>query len=186
MNCPVGSDELVELLRYPDAHYAEHLAAACSRIESETPAIAENLRKAGVVLAALATEQLEEQFTNAFDLNPVCCLEIGWHLFGENYDRGAFMARLRRELKDHGVPENGDLPDHLTLVLRLLARMEPAEAEDFYAACVAPALDKMRAAFRSQLSNAFAPVLIAICDWLQFHYGALLAGQPPAPVQLPV
>ena len=32
--------------------------------------------------------QIEETFTRTFDVNPACALEVGWHLFGEEYARG--------------------------------------------------------------------------------------------------
>jgi len=96
------------------------------------------------------------------------------------------MARLRRELSAHGVRENGELPDHLTQIMPLLGRMEHDEAADFYAACVAPALARMRAAFQASSNNPFAVILDGICRWLHRQHGAFVAEQPPIPVNLPI
>jgi nitrate reductase delta subunit len=185
MNCVMLNECLTGLLRYPDRNYRERLGYCCTRLEQEAPELAERLRAAALVLEQLTLAQMQEQFTQSFDLNPVCSLEIGWHLFGENYDRGALMARLRGELRRHGIRENGELPDHLSQVMPLLARMEPAEAQDFFAACVAPALAKMQAAFRTQPDVPYAVILNVICQWLQRQYGALVKAIP-LPLQLPI
>jgi nitrate reductase delta subunit len=103
----------------------------------------------------LTTEQLQESFIQAFDLNPGAALEIGWHLFGENYQRGEFLVMMRGQLKRFGVPESTELPDHLTHVLRLLARMDEDECTAFSRAFLLPALEKMTAA----LTGAGMPFL---------------------------
>ena len=38
-------------------------------------------------------EQIQELYTRTFDINPVCTLEIGWHIFGEDYARGALLVK---------------------------------------------------------------------------------------------
>jgi nitrate reductase delta subunit len=70
-----------------------------------------------------STEAMQEAFTQTFDLNPVCALEVGWQLFGEEYERGAFMVHMRQLLRDHAVPEGGELPDHLSSLLAVLPRL---------------------------------------------------------------
>ena len=68
---------------------------------------------------------LEELYTRTFDINPVCSLETGWHLFGEDYNRGAFLVRMRGLLRQHGIEEGAELTDHLESALRVLSVMEP-------------------------------------------------------------
>ena len=67
--------------------------------------------------------ELEETYARTFDINPACALEVGWHLFGEEYARGLFLVRLRGEMREHGVEESSELPDHITHVLALIAAM---------------------------------------------------------------
>ncbi len=64
---------------------------------------------------------LEELYTTTFDLNPVATLEVGWHLWGEQYERGRFLADLRGLQAEHGIPNDVELPDHLTVLLPTLA-----------------------------------------------------------------
>ena len=47
------------------------------------------------VVEKVSLSDLQELYTRTFDLNPVCALEVGYHLFGENYKRGEFLANLR-------------------------------------------------------------------------------------------
>src|SRR3972149_5384978 len=85
-------------------------------------------------------EELEESFTRTFDLNPVCCLEVGWQLYGEDYNRGSFMVEMRQRIRSHGITETLELPDHLSNLLPLLGRMEPQEAGPLCASFVLSAL----------------------------------------------
>lgn len=89
-------------------------------------------------------QELEETYTQAFDMNPSCSLDLGWHLFGETYKRGSFMANLRQSHREHGIEEGSNLPDHLPTVLRLLPALDPADARDLTRDCILPALEKLR------------------------------------------
>ena len=138
---------LAELVTYPQAGYHEHVAECRHALAEAHPAVAPLLNDFAQATAPLSVEDLQELFTRTFDLNPVCSLEIGWHLFGENYDRGALLVKMRQELRHYGLAESVELPDHLTHALTLLGHMEPARAQEFATACVLPALDKMLDAF---------------------------------------
>ena len=104
--------------------------------------LANSSNKRGIFLS----KELQELYAATFDLDPHCSLEVGWHLFGENYERGEFLVKMRVELRRLGVGESTELPDHLTHALAALGRMEPQEAAEFATACLFPALDKMCAA----------------------------------------
>jgi nitrate reductase delta subunit len=88
-------------------------------------------------------EEVQEIYTRTFDINPVCTLEVGWHIYGEDYARGAFLVKMRELLRENGVPESQELPDHLTHVLLILGLLEGAIADDLAARYVLPALNKM-------------------------------------------
>ena len=119
------------------------------------------LARCAASLRSLSTTQQQELFTQTFDLNPVCSLELGWHLFGENYDRGLLLVKMRQQLRLHGLEESTELPDHLTCALRLLARMDRESAATFTEAIVLPALEKMLAALRGK-ENPYENVLEAV------------------------
>lgn len=121
---------LARLFEYPDASYVERCREA-------------GLDEFASEMAKLSVSQIQEQFIATFDWNPATALDLGWHLYGEQYARGEFLVRMRGELRRYGIPESAELPDHLTHVLPLLARMDPKDAERFAGEFVAPAVAKL-------------------------------------------
>ncbi len=131
------------LLHYPEAGYRWRLAECRQLLAGAVPQAVKCLERFEEETAELNNEQFEELYVQCFDHSPTHALEIGWHLFGEDYHRGALLVRLRQELRRHGLAESTELPDHLTHVLTLLGRMESEEAQSFAQACVAPAMGRL-------------------------------------------
>lgn len=142
-------DALAELLTYPGQDYLQRAEECRRAVPRELAPLLEDFVQR---MRGLSEEELQELFTQTFDLNPLCSLELGWHLFGENYERGLLLVRMRQELRRQGLEESTELPDHLTHVLRLMGRMQTEKAADFAVACVVPVLDKMLAAFAGKNS----------------------------------
>jgi len=88
----------------------------------------------------MGIHELEELYTRTFDINPVASLDIGWHLFGENYERGKFLVHMRALLRNNGITESTELPDHLTHVMQVVPIMGSELAERFVVEKVVPAL----------------------------------------------
>ncbi len=163
-------DRLAMLFRYPGVDYLQ-VARRCHHAVGVTePDAAARLGQFLDHMAGLSTEAQQELFTATFDLNPACALEVGWHLFGENYERGAFLVKMRRQLTRFALSDSGELPDHLTHVLAVLERMPSEEAAEFAGACLLPALGKMRASLAGS-ANPFEPVLGAIALLIERRYG---------------
>lgn len=135
-------DRLAICLEYP----SEQTASAAERA-AEAPGISGGMRE---TLARLADwvvhhpNDAEELYTRIFDMNPVCTLHVGYHLFGEDYQRGALLAMLRSELRAAHIDEKNDLPDFLPTLLRLLGRLEDPEDRSLLVnSLLLPALEKM-------------------------------------------
>ena len=120
--------------------------------------------------AAIEATELEELYTRTFDINPVCSLETGWHLFGEDYNRGAFLVRMRGLLRQHGVKEGAELPDHLESALRVLPAMGAEDASDLAREFILPAVMKMRTPFEKN-DNPYGAVLAEVERFLRDTYG---------------
>ncbi len=135
-----------DLLDYP----AETLPAQAASVADELkwqPTIWLDLLEAFALEVQLTPMgELEEMYTRTFDLNPSCTLELGWHLFGETYKRGSFLANLRETLRAHEVSEGVGLPDNLPTLLRLLPKLRHDDAQDLVRDCILPAMDKLRGA----------------------------------------
>lgn len=170
-------DRFAAVLRYPDSASPQR---ACELLRAAPGEVMPLLENFVTRQTPLSLHELEEQFLQTFDLNPVCSLEVGWHLFGENYDRGLLLVRIRQELARFGVRESSELPDHLTHVLALLGRMRHAEAADFAAAVVLPALAKMLEAMRGK-ENPYENVLEAIRRSLHLFFPEIPASASQAP-----
>jgi nitrate reductase molybdenum cofactor assembly chaperone len=121
----------------------------------------------------------QESYVQTFEFNPACTLEIGWHLFGENYERGEFLVRMREQLRRYGIAESTELPDHLALLLPLIARMDQDEAARLAGEFILPALAKIRSGLQN---SPYEPVIGAIAKKLEADF----PDAPRRPVQLPI
>ncbi|MEW5983164.1 MAG: nitrate reductase molybdenum cofactor assembly chaperone [Acidobacteriota bacterium] len=152
---------LGSLVSYPDGDYRTRLDALLAGLAGDDPEAVRHLERFAERLDGLSTADLQELYTRTFDLNPLCALEVGWHLYGEDYQRGAFLVRMRKALRDHGIPEDGELPDHLASMLRLAARLEPDETARLTVHALLPALDKMLGSIE-KAESPFLPLVTAI------------------------
>ena len=137
-------DLLARLLDYPEeGGYAEAVARCIDVLEDGYAEAAALLRPLYDRVSAMTNEEVQELYTRTFDINAVCTLEIGWHIYGEDYARGALLVKLRQQLRLMNVPESCELPDHLTHVLLLIGRMSGEEGDELAARYLLPGLDKM-------------------------------------------
>lgn len=84
----------------------------------------------------------EELHTRTLDLDPPAAPYIGYQMWGDSYQRGAFMAQMNRALAEAGIDREGELPDYLGACLRYLAAAPqplPELVEVF-----GPAVDRMQ------------------------------------------
>ena len=147
-------DALADLLEYPDAEWAERFDACRYLLNSEGPALAEAFRGFRTGVEGLSLSELQELYTRTFDLNPVCAPEVGYHLFGDTYKRGVFLARLRETEEPYALGQERQLPDYLPVMLRLVGRLEDEELRSALVRdCLLPATEKMCEA----LSKAASP-----------------------------
>ncbi|MCC6587154.1 MAG: nitrate reductase molybdenum cofactor assembly chaperone [Bryobacterales bacterium] len=143
------------LLFYPEQDYHARVRACAGAAASREM---EDFER---TIEGLPVEALQELYAQTFDWNPDTTLDIGWHLFGENYDRGDFLVKLRGALRTHGVGESRELPDHLSHVLVLLDRVPEDERAEFAAKYVVPALEKLCDGL-TKTESPFLPLLIAV------------------------
>lgn len=118
-------------------------------------------------------ENLEEAYTNTFDIQAVCPLEVGYTLFGEDYKRGEFLVRMSELHREHEtVLISSELGDYLPNVLRLLSKM-PDEAlkKEFIEKLFLPALVKMLKNFDDKKGiNPFSRPLRVMSEYLSSQY----------------
>ena len=134
-------EQLADLLEYPEVNWAPMMKAYAN---IDPPEPFESFRTG---IEELSLSHLQELYTRTFDLNPVCALEVGYHLFGENYKRGEFLANLRQTEAPFDLGQEHQLPDYLPVLLRLLTKLEDEEElrASLISECLIPAIGKMLA-----------------------------------------
>ena len=151
-------ENLADLIEYPDTDWASKIAAIAAD---------DLLGEFRSRIATLSLSEAQELYTRTFDLNPVCALEIGYHLFGENYKRGEFLANLRETEAPFDLGQENQLPDYLPVLLRLLTRLKDEELRSsLISECLIPALDKMLTSLK-KIDNPYRFLLEALRTMLQ-------------------
>jgi nitrate reductase delta subunit len=130
-----------------------------------------DLREFIVCVERLELAELQELYTRTFDLNPACALEAGYHLFGENYKRGEFLAHLRETEAPFDLGQENQLPDYLPVLLRLLTKLDDDLRSSLISECLIPAIEKMLATFKDA-TNPYRFLLAVVRKRLQTEPGA--------------
>jgi len=90
------------------------------------------------------TSDLQEIFMKSFEVQAVTSLDVGYVLFGDDYRRGAVLAKLSEEHKRADNDCGQELPDCLPNLLRLLSKLKDTEtASELVTILMAPAVEKM-------------------------------------------
>jgi len=117
----------------------------------------------------LSLDDYEELYTRTFDINPVASLEIGWHIWGEAYERGVFLVTMRSILRKFEITESQELPDHLSHALAAAGKMEEAEANQFISTFLIKALGKILEGFKEK-ENPYEHILQALQYYVMVQY----------------
>jgi len=170
------------VLTYPGQDHSRWMELCRERLAVTDPEAARRIERFAGETRDLALERLQELYTHTFDLSPVCSLEVGWQLYGEEYTRGSFLVTVRQQMRRYGIPESIELPDHLTNVLPLMDALPEEEARAFSLTCLMPALKKMLPGFTGK-NCPYEHVLLALDEVLRARYGSVAAAsaddQPP-------
>ncbi len=150
-------ENFADLLDYPGPEFAQRVKDTISLLhigDQESLALLEGF---GHFVEHSPISLMEEIYTSTFDLQPVCSLHLGHHLFGEGQRRGLFMAGLKEHYESCGFAAGKELPDHLGVVLRFISKRGAVERE-IVQECVISALKKMLENFEKGF-NPYANLL---------------------------
>ncbi|MBL8858436.1 MAG: molecular chaperone TorD family protein [Planctomycetes bacterium] len=151
MKITAGTDRFAELaeacarlyeLPGSDLAVCARSAARCAR--ELNPDAATALEEMATECEALGAAVVEELFVRTFELQPSCSPYAGPHLFGEEgFQRGRMLAGLREGFERHGFDAGRELPDHVAVLMRFAARLDPSERAELCDWCLARPLTAM-------------------------------------------
>lgn len=143
-------------LRYPGPGRTADLRTSAAEVPEGQ--LRRELERFCETVSRLDLGDWEELHTRTLDLSPLFVPYVGHVTWGESYRRGAFMADLKRAQDEAGVDREGELPDHLGPVLRLLDVLAPADLVEVLPAAIRRMQVQLREADRS---NPYRHVLAA-------------------------
>lgn len=133
-----------ELFRYPENGISEQANRCYQNLTENFPEIAETLVPFVTYLENISEDKQQELFTKTFDVQPICYLDLGYVIFGEDYKRGAFLMHMQQEQEKTGRLCAPELPDHLFHVLHLLTEHPDKDfVDELVAKILIPGIKKM-------------------------------------------
>ena len=158
------------ILDYPEHSIEKSIDDCGVELAVSVPEAHAQLMDFHTAIAQKSLGQLQECYTNAFDLRPECTPNLGYHLFGDDGRRGVFLAELKGRMEARGIAPGIELPDHIVLILRYLDVAEeelPPVIED----CLLPAVSRMVEVLDPS-GNPYEQALRALLSLLRHQHDA--------------
>jgi nitrate reductase delta subunit len=154
------------LLSYPNEHVVEHAKCCLLSMKQVDSEAVPTLESFSDFVESNQPSRVEEAFTAAFDLQPVCHPYIGYQLCGESQQRTMFMLKLRELYRHFDFEPGNDLPDHISEMLRFLGSINDCECRDeIIRDGLLPALDKLTKGIESD-RNPYLGLLFSLQSYL--------------------
>lgn len=134
---------LSKLFDYPRDDYYNIVSEAITSLGDSHDKTKVELEKF-LKLLPLEIHEVQELYSKSFEVQAVTSLDVGYVLYGDDYQRGIILVKLNQEHKkvenDCGV----ELGDFLPNLLRLLPQIEDAEVRnEMVGLLIAPSVEKM-------------------------------------------
>jgi len=133
-----------DLLDYPQPMLLRNMQNGIESMAGEHSEAAALLSEFHSSILGLPPGKLEEIYTNSFDFRAEASLYVGHHLFGEHFKRSVLMARLKNWYEARSFSAGAEMPDHISVVLRFLARnQDDPDTQEFITECLIPAVTRI-------------------------------------------
>ena len=168
---------LADILDYPSSRLSVQITECLTMLQTTESEAAQLLEQFQLWTGKSSLAELQEGYTATFDMQAHCSLYVGHQILGEDHRRGLFMAKLREEYRTHGFSDNGELPDHLPVLLRYLAVCEQGEIRaELIAGCVLPAIARILVPLKAK-DHPYVLVLRTVQALLSGEQKSETAGQ---------
>lgn len=163
LNNPSRLYELfADILEYPTSAIYDQSRECVSVLAPIDDSVCKQLKKFLRVAEEISLSHLEEVYTRTFDLQAICVPYAGCHLFGEDPVRGMFMVKLGELYRSLNFKWDGELPDHIGVMLRFLSISSGGEERhELIDYCLIPSVKKMVKCFREN-DNPYQGILKAV------------------------
>lgn len=153
---------MAEMLSYPQPGLQTKVRESMEILTAENmPGAAAELEKFHAYCGDHPLGELEEIYSSTFDLNPLCSPYVGYYLFGDNHKRSEFLVRLKKDFGAFDFTVEGEMPDHIAVMLRFLALLEDEYPNhSFIRECLEPALGEMEK--KAKDGNPYSNVIRAL------------------------
>ena len=175
---PYSLRVLAALLRYPDAAFRAAVPELQQALPDEAALPSARLEELCALLERLQRDDpftVESEFVDLFDRGRGTALHLFEHVHGDSRERGPALVDLQQTYEKAGLLlADGELPDHLAVVLEFTSTQPPREARAF----LSEIAHIVRAIFSALLrrQSAYASVLAAVLE---------LAGERAERVEIP-
>lgn len=138
-----------DLLRYPSKDYTVKAQECLNMLQKNYPEAAEEIRPFADYISSHSEDEREELYTKTFDVQPICYLDLGYVLFGEDYKRGAFLLHMQEEQLKANNDCGTDLSDNISNILTLYTKTDnQALLDELAVKILIPGLEKMIGEFK--------------------------------------
>ena len=166
-----------DIFDYPERSIARSIEDGIAELAAEIPEVCALLKAFQSAIAEKDIGQLQELYTNAFDLRPECTPNLGYHMFGDDARRGIFLVELKERMEAHGIPLGTELADHISLVLRYLD-VAGEDRAPVVEECLLPSVSRM-AEVLTQSGNPYEYALGALLALLRHQHEAFVISAEP-------
>jgi nitrate reductase assembly molybdenum cofactor insertion protein NarJ len=132
-----------KVFEYPGEDYHEVVIEAIKSLGQDYPDSTKELEKF-LELLPMQSGELQELYSKSFEVQAITSLDVGYVLYGDDYQRGVIMVNLKDE---HSKADNScgeELVDFLPNLLRLLPKMQdPETIHELVTLLIATAVEKM-------------------------------------------
>lgn len=138
-----------DLLRYPDKDYPSKAKGCLAMLQKKYPEVANELKPFVDYICTHTADEYEELFTKTFDVQPICYLDLGYVIFGEDYKRGAFLLHMQEEQLKANNDCGTDLSDNICNMLTLYTKTDNQDLlDELSVKILIPGLEKMISEFK--------------------------------------
>ena len=137
-----------EVFKYPTSQTVAKIAEIKALLDDRYPAAGQEFERFSDFIENSSDNEIEEIFGKTFHIQAICFLDLGYVIFGEDYKRGEFLVKMKKEQKDNNNDCGIELADNLPNVLNLLAiHKDEKFINELMVMIMIPALEKMLSEF---------------------------------------